>query len=246
MDRYRSVQPCDNTFMTATLRAITIDLDETLWPVGPVIAKAEAALTAWMLAHAPAVAERFPPPAMRILRDQIIAQVAPHRRSDIGHVRRTAIAHALTSVGDDPAKAHQAYAVFDAARQEVELFDDAMPALLALGARYPIFALSNGTADIHRTGLGRHFVGALSAAELGFGKPDIRIFHAACERLGCAPGEVLHIGDDAELDVEGALAAGLKAIWVNRSGAEWTGSARPDHIVGSLGEIVMWLDIRSG
>ncbi len=228
--------------MTATLRAITIDLDETLWPVGPVIAKAEAALTAWMQAHAPAVAERFPPPVMRGLRDQIISQVAPHRRTDIGHVRTTAIAHALSLVGDDPGKAHQAYAVFDAARQEVELFDDAMPALLALGARYPIFALSNGTADIHRAGLGRHFVGSLSAAELGFGKPDIRMFHAACDRLGCAPGEVLHIGDDAELDVEGALVAGLKAIWVNRAGAEWTGSAQPDHIVTSLDEIVVWLD----
>lgn len=225
-----------------TIRAITIDLDETLWPVGPVIAKAEAALTAWMHAHAPAVAERFPPPAMRTLRDEILLRVALHRRSDIGHVRRTTIAHALALVGDDPAKAHEAYAVFDAARQEVELFDDALPALVALGARFPVFALSNGTADIHRTGLGHHFVGALSAAEFGFGKPDSRIFHAACERLGCVPAEVLHIGDDAALDVEGALAAGLKAIWLNRSRMPWTGSARPDHIVESLDEIIRWLD----
>jgi FMN hydrolase / 5-amino-6-(5-phospho-D-ribitylamino)uracil phosphatase len=224
-----------------TIRAITIDLDETLWPVAPVIARAEAALVAWLHANAPAVAARFPPSVMRALRDQIITQVEPHRRSDMGHVRRTAIAHALDSVGDDPTKAHAAYAVFDAARQQVELFDDAVPALIALGARYPILALSNGTADIHRTGLGSHFIGALSAGEIGVSKPDVRIFHAACERLGCAPAEVLHIGDDAALDVEGALAAGLKAVWLNRSGAAWTGTGRPDRIVNGLAEIASWL-----
>lgn len=223
------------------ISAITIDLDETLWPVAPVIAKAEAALVTWMRTHAPVVAERFPPPAMRALRDQIITQVEPHRQSDMGHVRRTAIAHALQSVGDDPAKAQQAYAVFDAARQEVELFEDAIPALLALGARYPILALSNGTADIHRTGLGHHFVGALSAGEIGISKPDPRIFHAACERLGFEPAAVLHIGDDAMLDVEGALAAGMKAVWLNRSGAAWRGTGRPDRIVNGLAEIAVWL-----
>jgi FMN hydrolase / 5-amino-6-(5-phospho-D-ribitylamino)uracil phosphatase len=225
-----------------TIRAITIDLDETLWPVAPVIARAEAALVAWMHANAPIVAQRFPPPVMRALRDQIITQVEPHRRSDMGHVRRTAIAHALDSVGDDPAKAHEAYAVFDAARQQVELFDDAIPALVALSSRYPLFALSNGTADIHRTGLGAYFVGALSAGTFGISKPDARIFHAACERLGCMPQEVLHVGDDALLDVEGALAAGMKAIWVNRIEANWSAAARPHHIVKSLDEIVRWLE----
>ncbi len=224
-----------------TIRAITIDLDETLWPVGPVIAKAEAALLAWMHAHAPAVAERFPPPVMRTLREQIAAQVEPHRRSDMGYVRRAAIAHALTLAGENPAKAHEAYAVFDVARQDVELFADAMPALRALGARYPIFALSNGTADVHRAGLGQHFVGSLSAGKFGYGKPDVRIFHAACDQLGCAPAEVLHIGDDALADIDGALAAGLKAVWLNRGGAAWTGSGQPHHIVGSLDEIMPWL-----
>ncbi|MSQ18271.1 MAG: HAD family hydrolase [Betaproteobacteria bacterium] len=223
------------------IRAITIDLDETLWPVAPVIAKAEAALVAWMRANAPVVAERFPPPVMRALRDEIITQIEPHRQSDMGHVRRTAIAHALHAVGDDPAKAHEAYAVFDAARQEVELFADAIPALIALGARYPILALSNGTADIHRTGLGHHFVGAVSAAEIGISKPDARIFHAACERLGYVPAEVLHIGDDPLLDVEGALAAGMKAVWLNRSGAAWRGTGRPDRIANGLADIPKWL-----
>ncbi len=229
--------------MTIAIRSITIDLDETLWPVGPVIAKAEAALLAWMRAHAPAVAERFPPAAMRGLRDEIIKDVEPHRRSDMGHVRRTAIAHAMTLVGVDPSKAHDAYAVFDAARQDVELFADAVPALRALGARYPIFALSNGTADVHRTGLGRHFAGALSAAECGYSKPDARIFHAACARLACTPAEVLHIGDDALLDVDGALAAGLRAVWLNRSGAQWNGLGQPDRIVSGLAEVVAWLGI---
>ena len=47
--------------------AITLDLDDTVWPIAPVIARAEAALDGWLREHAPATARRWPADAMRAL-----------------------------------------------------------------------------------------------------------------------------------------------------------------------------------
>ena len=74
-----------------------------------------------------------------------------------------------------------------------------------------------------RTGVARWFQGGLSASTFGVGKPDARIFHAACATVGVAPRHVLHVGDDLVLDVHAALAAGLQACWLRRAAA--TGAA---------------------
>lgn len=53
---------------------------------------------------------------------------------------------------------------------------------------------------------------------LGCGKPDPRIFHAACAALGVQPQAALNVGDNYELDVTGARAAGLQAVHLDRTG----------------------------
>ena len=49
-------------------------------------------------------------------------------------------------------------------------------------------------------------------ADAGAAKPDARIFHTALARLGVAPGAALYVGDDADDDIAGASAAGLRAV----------------------------------
>jgi putative hydrolase of the HAD superfamily len=49
-------------------------------------------------------------------------------------------------------------------------------------------------------------------ADVGAAKPDARIFHAALDRLGVAPGDALYVGDDEDDDVGGARAEGLQAL----------------------------------
>ena len=71
---------------------------------------------------------------------------------------------------------------------------------------------------LERCGLASHFdVLAISEAE-GVAKPDPRIFEAALQRLGCGVDEAVMVGDSWSADVEGAQAARLRAIWLNRSG----------------------------
>ena len=88
-------------------------------------------------------------------------------------------------------------------------------------------ALSNGNADIARIGISQYFRACISAQAFGVGKPDPRIFHAAAGAVGLAPANVLHVGDDAQLDVLGALNAGMQTVWVNRAAHRWGHAATP-------------------
>lgn len=198
------------------LRALTLDLDDTLWPIWPTIERAEAVLHDWLAHHAPRVTARFDRAAMRAVREAV-SQDWPDRAHDLSALREESIRRLLAASGESEALARPAFEVFLAERQRVDFYADTLPALERLAARWPLFALSNGNADLGRVGLGHWFQGGLAAREFGVGKPDARIFAAACERLACAPGEVLHVGDDLHHDVRGALDAGLQAAWVRRA-----------------------------
>jgi HAD superfamily hydrolase (TIGR01509 family) len=213
--------------------AITLDLDDTLWPVWPNILKAEDELHAWIARHAPRTAARSDRAALRAQRNAVL-EAHPEWAHDLGKLRREAIRLALIDAGDDPALADAGFAVFYAARQRVTMFDDALPALQRLAERYPIMAVTNGNADIAMIGIDRYFQGSVTAHEVGVGKPDARIFHEACRRLKRKPAEVLHVGDDGLLDVAGAIDAGLQAAWIDRSESIAT---------GALAEVARYTDL---
>ncbi|HEX2543461.1 MAG TPA: HAD-IA family hydrolase, partial [Ramlibacter sp.] len=205
----------------AKIRAITLDLDDTLWPIWPTIERAEQALHLWLTENAPMAAALFSSPAaLREIREYMGAS-RPDLKHDMSALRRESIRLALYRAGEDPLLAEAAFEVFFAERQRVTLFDDALPALEFLSGRYPLVALSNGNADLQRVGLARFFRAAVSARDFGVGKPDPRIFHAAAGAAEVQPDEVLHIGDDATLDALGALNAGMQAAWLNRGDALW-------------------------
>jgi putative hydrolase of the HAD superfamily len=70
------------------------------------------------------------------------------------------------------------------------------------------------------TGLAPLLDGLVISAEVGAAKPDPAIFERALEVAGAGPGEALHVGDTVDVDVAGALAAGLRAVHLDRSGAD--------------------------
>jgi 2-haloalkanoic acid dehalogenase type II len=219
------------------IKAITLDLDDTLWPVWPAIERAEAALDDWLGRHAPMTAALFANPTARHdIREQIV-RTRPELKHNLSAIRREAIRLALYRSKENPLLADEAFEVFFDARHQVTLFDDAMLALEYLSSRYPVVALSNGNADVARVGLGKYFRAAISAQQFGVGKPDPRIFHAAAGAVDVPAHNVLHVGDDATLDVLGALNAGMQTAWVNRSDHLWTHDASPHETVTSLTEL---------
>lgn len=219
------------------IRAITLDLDDTLWPVWPTIERAELALNQWLSQRAPGAAALVADPVMRLkLRDQVL-RTRPGIAHDMGSVRREFVRLALHRCGEDTQLAEAASELFLEHRMKVDLFADALPSLAFLAQRFPVVAVSNGNADVHRVGLGAHFHASISAHEFGVGKPDRRIFHAAAAAAGVAPHEVLHVGDDAALDVLGGLDAGMQTVWVNRGQHDWPHEVTPHLTVSDLGQL---------
>lgn len=231
--------------MHFTIRAITLDLDDTLWPFAPIGARIEQVLDAWLRIHSPRTAERFPILEMRALREQVF-ESHPQLLHDMGALRRLTLERAFIESDADPALADAAYAVFYAERNRVECYPDAIDALARISAKLPIAALSNGNADLVAIGLDHHFAFQLGAREHGAAKPDPGIFLAACERLGCTPDEVLHVGDHTEMDVLGAARAGLRTAWVQRDDAHhphWPhADVLPDLIVPDMTALADHLD----
>jgi putative hydrolase of the HAD superfamily len=221
----------------ARIKAISLDLDDTLWPIWPTIERAERALHDWLTANAPMAAAMFSNPgALREIRDHL-GLARPELKSDLSSMRRESIRLALYRAGDNPLLAEKAFEVFFAERQRVTLFDDAQPSLQWLSARFPLVSVSNGNADLELIGLAPFFRAAISAREFGVGKPDARIFHAAAGALELAPQDMLHVGDDATLDALGALNAGMQAVWMNRAEHAWPHEAHAQATVASLSQL---------
>lgn len=217
---------------------LSFDLDDTLWPVAPVIEAAECAVQAWLRQRYPAVARHHTPESMRALRSEVALRF-PHLVHDLTFLRRRALAEMLTAAGHDEALADEALEVFLAERNRVRLYPEVRTALARLRAGHRLFALSNGNADIERVGLGEFFEGHVTARAAGAAKPDARIFHALIERAGVGAADILHIGDDPLADVVGATRAGIGAVWLDRGVREWPAHHdRPVHTIRSLAELI--------
>ena len=234
-----------NDRVSFSIRAITLDLDDTLWPFPPIGERIERVLDDWFRTHSPRTAELFPIPAMRRLREEVIAR-HPRQAHDASWLRRRGIEIALAESGGDPALADAAYAAFHSERNRVEFYAEARDALARVAARVPLCALTNGNADLDAIGIGHLFAHRLSARQFGSGKPDAAIFHHACALLGTDPADTLHVGDDVDSDIVGAAHAGLRTCWIRREDnrhVQWPARPiHPDLIVPDLAALAQRLE----
>ncbi|HEX4804597.1 MAG TPA: HAD family hydrolase [Conexibacter sp.] len=228
------------------MRAVLFDLDGTLMDH-------DAARVAGLASH---VSERLP----GLAADELARADAEWRRLEQLHYdeyaagrcsyaeqrrRRVRGLHAalgLDAPADDEADAWFAD-YLRRYRARWRAFDDVLPALGALAAALPDAALgviTNGEGEPQRAklaaiGLADRFPVVVASGEVGVAKPDAAIFALACERLGVEPHEAAHVGDRLDLDARGAAAAGLRGVWLDRTG---TGGAGDGVVrIGGLHEL---------
>lgn len=104
-----------------------------------------------------------------------------------------------------------------------ELYPDVADVLHGLNRLgIPLAVLSNWQAGLAKfceeLGIRRHFVHVIASAEVGLAKPDAEIFREVCRRLSVPAADVLHVGDSLVDDLQGATAAGLTCILIDREG----------------------------
>ena len=112
------------------------------------------------------------------------------------------------------------------------LFDDVVPALDRL-AHLPLGVITNGLDAQQRQklellGIADRFKVIVTSDATKLSKPDPRIFHHAAAAIGARPEQCVHVGDDWRRDVEGATAAGFRAIWLDRVRSR--GPSGPPHV----------------
>ena len=216
---------------------LSLDLDDTLWPVEPLMLAAEAAMLEWLRQQHPLVMRGQDRESLRAMRVRVAAQF-PERGHDMTFLRHRALSEMFAAAGYPESHADEAFEVFYAARNRVSLYDEVEHSLERLSARYRLFAISNGNADLKRCGIARWFEGHVTAISAGAAKPDIRIFTRLLDAARVEARQVLHVGDDPHLDVIGATNAGMQAAWLNRGGKSWpTHLPPPPRTILSLEEI---------
>ena len=222
------------------IRAVLFDLDDTLWPIIPVMMAAEQSLHAWLQQHAPAVAAAHSIDSLRARR-QALMEADPRHRIDLMALRTLALTEVFEACGEDPAKIAAGMALFGAARNQVQPFEDVLPALLRLSEKFMLGTISNGAADLSAIGMADHFRVSVAAHQFGSAKPDPAIFAHACEQLGVTAAETVYVGDDLLLDVVGAQQAGMRAVWMNRFERPLPPHIRPDAVCRTLDQLETWL-----
>lgn len=120
----------------------------------------------------------------------------------------------------------------------IEIFDDALPVLRALQTKYNLGLLSNGRDYPENTCLPEICRFAVFSQNYEFEKPDPRIFRITLEKAGCSNEQLLHVGDSLVNDVAGATGAGIKSVWLNRSGETNSTGIMADFEIRSLQELL--------
>ena len=134
------------------IRTITLDLDDTLWEIHPVMRRAERVLREWMSEHYPRVVELYAREDIMELRARVIAEFE-ERAHDLTFIRRTVLARMSDAAGYDEVFVDEAFEVFDRERNTLELFPEVLPALRSLSRRYSLVAVTNGNARLDRIGI---------------------------------------------------------------------------------------------
>ncbi|GAB4362030.1 MAG: HAD family hydrolase [Methylohalobius crimeensis] len=224
-----------------TIRLISFDLDNTVWPTDPVLRQAENEAFRWLQQRAPRLASSHDLNSLRAHRQALMRQ-QPAIAHDMTAVRLASLRLLLEAFEYPLALADEAMAIFLRARNRVTPYPDAPPVLETLAQTHRLVSLTNGNADVTCTPLGPHFHFSLTAAGVGAAKPSPEMFLKALAQAGVEAGHSVHVGDDPHLDIHAAREVGMRAVWVNREGASWPRELPPpDTAVRNLYELIDWL-----
>ena len=132
-----------------SIRAVTLDLDDTLWPCEPTLVRAERLALEWLTERVPEVIAPWSIDRMRERRMAIHA-ARPELKHDFRTLRRVALEEVFREAGADDVQSapiiEGSLDIYMTARNHVELYPEVRACLERLSARYRIASLSNGNA----------------------------------------------------------------------------------------------------
>lgn len=208
MKYYRPLKP---------FKAISFDLDDTLYDNHPVIKKAESDFILYLNKTHSELSELTQ--RQWLLYKNHLAKEDPALKEDVSLWRLAILKRIMVIYGIPEFKAieyaKQAFAKFLQLRSDFIVPEESIKLLQKLALTYPVIAITNGNVDERQIGLHDKFEFILKAGNGLKAKPQDDLFIEAARRLNIEVSDILHIGDHLVSDVYGAQNSGAQAVWFN-------------------------------
>lgn len=220
---------------------VVFDADETLLDLRPAVTGGLVAVLAEM--------RRLTPAAQTVslgdLESDWGAVFGGLSAAPVRQIRLAALARSLARAGLEAELDRIAELFFARRFALTRPFPDVLPTLARLRPRFRLGYATNGNSRAERCGLAGEFAFELYAHENGLPKKPAPEFYAAvAAAAGGHPSDVLYVGDSLTHDVIGPQRAGLRAVWLNRTGAQCPPDVEPDATASTMAElldVVDWL-----
>ena len=201
-----------------TIKSISFDLDDTLWPLMPNIVEAEKTTNEWIKENFPGTAALLGKKDVIEIRDKLIKE-DPNLMNQISDLRKLMFYELNIRAGygkeESENMAEEAFKIYFKGRNAVTFYEGVIETLELLKNDYSLGVVTNGNADLQVIGIDNLFDYIFSAADLNAHKPDPVMFEAVINRTGLRAEEICHIGDHPINDVKASLDFGMTPIWFN-------------------------------
>ena len=201
-----------------TIKSISFDLDDTLWPLMPNIVEAEKTTNEWIKEDFPGTAALLGKQDVIEIRDKLIKE-DPNLMNQISDLRKLMFYELNIRAGygkeESENMAEEAFEIYFKGRNAVTFYEGVIETLELLKNDYSLGVVTNGNADLQVIGIDNLFDYIFSAADLNAHKPDPVMFEAVINRTGLRAEEICHIGDHPINDVKASLDFGMTPIWFN-------------------------------
>lgn len=208
MKFYRPLRP---------FKAISFDLDDTLYDNHPIIAKAEVEFLQYLNITYPELAELDQ--RKWLLYKNLLAKENPALKHDVSLWRKEIIKRIMVVYGIAMVNAikysQSAFEKFIHLRSDFSVPQESINLLNDLAKHYPVIAITNGNVNVKQIGIEDCFSLVLKAGEGLKSKPHPDLFTSAAQQLNIDVSDILHIGDHLITDVYGAQNNHAQAIWFN-------------------------------
>lgn len=199
------------------IKAMTFDLDDTLYDNRPVIRHLDEQITLWLHQNHPVTA-KYDARQWYELKMKLLYQ-NDYLRHDVSLWRFTQIKQGLIDLGYSvsaaDSAASDAMVEVDYLRNLVDVPQETHRVLSLLSQKIPLVAITNGNVSAKKIGIESYFQQVFRAGPDGLSKPDADLFDKASRYLDLPRSSILHIGDHPITDVLGAINSGFQACWYN-------------------------------
>jgi putative hydrolase of the HAD superfamily len=163
---------------------------------------------------------------------------------DIRDVRRASFVGFAEEAGHDPAVGGEIADIYTDERDQsnVRFLAGAREALDAVTDEYRVGMVTDGdpwmqSQKLAGLGIEDYFEVVVHGGHDAPYKPNAEPFHVALDELSVGPERAVHVGNSLESDVRGALAAGLRSVWIPRGEPDTDPDPRPHYVVDSMHEV---------